>query len=615
MSLAPSPNDVWTGLQNSLKEADNTTYCAEAARIQREVSSLGAENRLPPHVRPLKIACLRSVTIEPVLPLLAASMVLHDFSASIDVGQLGNHVNEMLSADSFVGKGGYDVCIVLLPFETVVADLDNPNAKLDDVCQSLHLFFKCLEALASRFTGLIIVCNFPPSGNILARRFQSHSPASSRYAVHQANQLLACYVEKHARVVISDLAFLSQQIGTDRFYSPRNMMAISQPFSVDGFRLVCRDWAELCAIHFRGTPKCIVVDCDGTLWGGIVGEDGVHGIRLGESYPGVCYQQFQCQLKHLKELGFLLAINSKNNETDVRAVFEKNPAMILKFDDCAAARINWDDKATNLAALAEELNLSVDSFVFIDDSEFELNLVKSVHPNVTCLLVPRETWNLPSLLPMAGCLDRLSLTREDSMKTEMYAQDRKRKTFQDSAGSYDEYLQQLKLEMTFEYFAENRHLERAVQLLQKTNQFNLTTRRHSKSELLGLVQAGAKVCVASLKDRFGDYGRIALAIVVFDAEIPLLDTFLMSCRAIGRKAEIVFLQCVMERLRALGHQKLRAQYVPSERNQVCAGFLAEHGFQLVNTSSDNVQTYECKLKDAATDIMGLYRIIGTEGDT
>ena len=155
------------------------------------------------------------------------------------------------------------------------------------------------------------------------------------------------------------------------------MAAMLQPFSVAGFQSLCEDWAALCSLHFRGSPKCIVVDCDGTLWGGVIGEDGIQGLRLAETYPGVCYQQFQRQLRQLKDLGFLLALNSRNNEADVRAVFDQHPGMILKFDDFAAVRVNWNDKAANLAAIAEELNLGVESLVFIDDNPFELEMVKN----------------------------------------------------------------------------------------------------------------------------------------------------------------------------------------------------------------------------------------------
>ena len=177
------------------------------------------------------------------------------------------------------------------------------------------------------------------------------------------------------------------------------MATVLQPFSPSGFQLLADDWAELCRLHFRGPAKCIVLDCDNTLWGGIVGEDGVHGLRLGETYPGICFQQFQRQLKQLRQTGFLLALNSKNNEADVRAAFAQHPAMVLRWEDFAAVRVNWQDKAANMATLAAELNLSVDSFVFVDDNSFELELVRGAFPGLLTLAVPAEDLEAARVAP------------------------------------------------------------------------------------------------------------------------------------------------------------------------------------------------------------------------
>jgi FkbH-like protein len=240
-------------------------------------------------------------------------------------------------------------------------------------------------------------------------------------------------------------------------------------------------------------------------------------------------------------------------------------------------------------------------------------MVKSVHPGVTCLAVPRETWNLPALLPGIAALDRLSLTLEDRAKPAMYAQQRQRNDLRGRVTSLDDYLRQLDLRMTIEAFVKERHLDRAVQLLQKTNQFNLTTRRHSESDVLGLLQAGSMIHLASLADRFGDYGRIALSIVVFDEGAPVLDTFLMSCRALGRKAESVFLNFIKRKLRSLGFQTLRAHYVPSGRNRMCADFLAEHDFQPVGSpGADDVRTYQCPLPELASNDAEFYQVRSKE---
>ena len=612
MQSSSAINESWTLLRQSLVPG-GAANLGRAAQVQRTVAELLAHGALPPHVRRLRIACLRSVTIEPLMPLLVSSMAARDFAASVELGQLGNYFAESMQPDSFLRRGDFDVCIVLVPLDLIAADIAVATSRVEDVRRSMQHYLDCLDHLAAWYSGLIVVCNFAAWQPALARRFQSRQSRSPRYAIGEANRILATQVESHNNMVISDLDYLASRAGADKFFSARDMMTVVQPFSPAGFQALGEDWAELCRMHFRGSPKCIVVDCDNTLWGGVVGEDGVQGLRLGETYPGVCFQQFQRQLKQLKELGFLLAVNSKNNEADVRAVFEQHPGMVLRWDDFAAARVNWQDKASNMSALAEELNLGVDSFLFIDDNAFEIELVRGVFPGILTLTVPAEAWKLPELLPACPALDCLGITAEDRRKAEMYAQERQRIAVQEHTASLDEYLARLGLKMTIERFDAQRHSQRAVQLLQKTNQFNLTTRRYAEKELLELARGGALIYLASLKDNFGDYGRIALAIVRLDGPQPVLDNFLMSCRAIGRKAETMFLAFVIEKLKARGLGKLQAQFIPSARNQVSAGFLLDHGFQLLE-KTDNVECYERELKSPLSDVVKYFEMTYMEDD-
>jgi FkbH-like protein len=527
---------------------------------------------------------------------------------TVELGQLGNYFAEIMQPDSFLHRGDFDVCLVLAPLGSLAPGVNDGTAGVETVGLAMQTYIECIEALTQSFPGLVVVCNFASSNAWLARRGLSQRSDSARYAFAEANRHLAAGIEPHPRVVVSDLDYLAQRIGAQNFFSARNMITTMQPFSTVGFRAVCNDWAELCGMHFHGGAKCIVVDCDNTLWGGIVGEDGVHGLRIGETYPGVCYQDFQRQLKRLKDLGFLLAINSKNNEADVREVFAGHPGMVLKYEDFAAVQINWNDKASNMSALAEELRLGVSSFVFVDDNPFEIELVKNHFPTIRTLLVPSEPWRLPELLPACAALDRLRVTQEDRAKSEMYAQEQRRKAVHRQASSLDDYLSRLSLRMTIEKFSPERHSQRAVQLLQKTNQFNLTTRRHSEKDLLKLADSGALIFLASLQDSFGDYGRIALAIIQPDGRSATIDSLLMSCRAIGRRAETAFLGFIFKELTALGCEVVHATFVPSERNQACAGFLREHDFRLMARSDEGVESYERDVGNLAVDVAKYFEI-------
>lgn len=568
-----------------IAESAGPTSLAVAARIQREIETFLTSGTLPSPLRPLRIACLRSVTIEPLVPQVVAAFAERDLAATIELGGLGNFVLEGTSEHSFLYSGAFDVCLVLVSPESILAGMADPETSFDDMAGAMGIFLQFLDAVAARFQGLTIVCNFANSGTYVGRRLQSQNAASSRYAVSEANRILAARVQQYPRMLLCDVEYLAQRLGTGQFFSARNMATVLQPFSPAGFQHICREWVDLYLLHYCGPAKCIVLDCDNTLWQGIVGEDGLHGIRLGDGYPGSCFQQFQRQLKQLRGIGFLLAINSKNNETDVRAVFDEHPAAVLKYGDFAAVRANWESKSENMASIAADLNLGQESFIFIDDSPFELEQVKTACPAIECVQVPSEPWKLPELLPAVLRIDRLALTAEDRQKAAMYLQEQQRKAVLVEASSIEDYLRQLNLEMTVESFQADKHLDRTVQLLQKTNQFNLTTRRHDAASVLAMAESGAMIRLASLRDRFGDYGRVALAIITFVGGVPRLDTFLISCRAIGRRAETMFLSVVTRQLRDSGYGVLRGEYLPSARNQVCIKFLPEHGFREIGGGS------------------------------
>lgn len=583
----------WEGIVHAVRSAGAADTIAVHARCARQIARLIELGRLPVHVSPVRIAILRSFTVEVFQPSLVSALAAYDLAASVRAGQLGNVAHECLSPESFLYTDSFDACLVMVLAEHVLSELGDPFGG-ESRRHAADDFLAQLEQLSARFRGLVIVCNFAQPPYWLAPQLQAQSPDAGRYAIEEANRRLAELAARRSNLRICDLARLAGQMGTERFWSPRDMFTSMQPLSAAALPRLAEEVAELVLLYRRTPVKCIVLDCDNTLWGGIIGEDGLGGIRLGETYPGLCYQEFQRQLRDLTRAGFLLALNSKNNEADVQRVFAEHPGMVLRPEHIAAERINWQDKITNMHELAEELNIGLDSLVFIDDSDFEINLVREQLPQVRTLQVPREPWKLPGLLPAARLIDRLAVTAEDRRKSQMYVQERQRKQFQREAGNLEAYLRGLEIRLTFEPFDPARHTARAAQLTQKTNQFNLTTRRYTEADLLELSRSGAGIYLASLSDRFGDYGRIALAIVRKSdtAATGRLDVFLMSCRVIGRGVENSFLGLVLRDAQQRGLTRMEAEFIPTAKNVVCRDFLAKFGFREVARSEDGSARYE-----------------------
>jgi FkbH-like protein len=319
------------------------------------------------------------------------------------------------------------------------------------------------------------------------------------------------------------------------------------------------------------------MDCDNTLWGGVVGEDGALGVDAGEDAPGNAHVELQRYALRLREQGVLLAIVSKNDEPDVWEVFDRHPGMLLKREHLAAARINWRPKSENLRELAAELRLGSDSLVFIDDSPAECAEVRANAPEITVIHLDDDPAHFVGLLERACAFDRLALTSEDAQRAEMYSQERQREQLRGGA-TMDEYLAGLQLVVRIATVGEE-HVARVAQLVNKTNQFNLTTGRRTESEVRTLVSDPSwRAYAVWVQDRFGDYGLTGAAFCRREPESWSVDTLLLSCRVLGRGVETALLSCLLQQAEADGASRLRGRFIPSAKNEMAAAYYPDHGF-------------------------------------
>ena len=328
--------------------------------------------------------------------------------------------------------------------------------------------------------------------------------------------------------------------------------------------------------------KCIVLDLDNTLWGGVVGEEGPQGIQLGPEYPGSAFLEFQASLLELRRRGILLAVNSKNNESEALEVLRDHPAMLLRPEHFAAMQINWNDKAGNLEAIAKQLNLGLDSFVFIDDNPAERELMRRLRPEVfTPEWTPDPVFYRRDLEGLFD-FETSSLTEEDRKRAEMVAAQIQRETLKNQGATFEDYLLELQMELDVQS-ARAEDLARVHQLFQKTNQFNLTTRRYSPAEVDEFHRReDALLAVLRNRDRFGDNGLVGVALAV--AEDPgrklwRIDSLLMSCRVLGRTVESGFLTQLLLELRRRGAQTVIGEFIPTAKNELVKDFYSRMGFE------------------------------------
>lgn len=437
--------------------------------------------------------------------------------------------------------------------------------------------------------GPVIMCTFiTPYHNTYGNLFE-HDPLY-RF-IEEANSVLKQMRAEFSNFHVCDLDALIHIHGEKEARDIRGLYAFDTPFTNTFLTVVAESWYAYVRAMTGAAKKCIVADLDNTLWGGVVGEVGPLGISLGPDYPGSAYQAVQRALLNLYGRGVILALNSKNNPADVAEVFARNQHMILKEDHFAAVRINWQDKATNIMEIADELNIGLDSMVFLDDDPVNRGLVRKMLPQVFVPELPENPEEYVPLIHRFDLFNQFNLSHEDLQKSKMYADERKRIYVREAATSIEDYIKDLGIQIIPE-INKTDFLPRIAQLTQKTNQFNLTTRRYTEKELENMIKAGDLICAAEVSDRFGSYGKTIMAIVKLKkGSVAELDTFLMSCRVMGRGVETAFLGYVAGVLAKKGVKRLAACFIPSPKNKPAENFLSSSGFKLVTVKAD-ISHYE-----------------------
>ena len=433
--------------------------------------------------------------------------------------------------------------------------------------------------------GHVVVTILPPSHSPALGLFDRQAEGSeAAWWARLKDDIAARFRDDFQATILLDLDEMLSDIGRNNFFDLRFWYSARFPFSPAASCEFARRVVCLGAVSNQTKAKVIVLDADNTMWGGIVGEDGFDGIALGPEYPGNAYVDFQRRILDYQQRGFILAICSKNNPADVDEVLQIHPHQVLQDEHFAAKRVNWQPKSQNLSSLAEELNLGLDSFIFVDDSDHECALIRRELPQVQVVQISAKPVDVPATLDRITRLEILSLTKEDRAKTELYAQERQRRQLQENVskggGDIRGYLDSLKMKMRVE-FNNPAHLARLAQLTQKTNQFNLTARRYTEQDIGGFIESDDWLVASfSLADTFGDSGIVSLALIQRPANgEAVIDSFLMSCRVIGRQAETAFLETLLAHMSREGCKFVVGDYLPTAKNALVANFFADHDFE------------------------------------
>lgn len=406
--------------------------------------------------------------------------------------------------------------------------------------------------------------------------------------------------KKPVNVFLVDIDKVIAKNGISSSIDLRYYFSSKALYTLDFFKSYC-EFVLPVILSVRGkAKKALILDCDNTLWKGIIGEDGFDGIKMsGASKEGVPFEYVQSIAVNLSRKGVIIGLNSKNNAADVDAVVLNHKDQVLKQENIVIKKVNWQDKVSNLKEIASDLNIGADSFIMVDDSDFEVNFIRESLPYVNVVQVPANGYLYPfELIAASQYFFNMNATAEDLKKGEMYKQQAERDNQKAEFENIEDYLKSLELTLTI---SENNtsHVERIAQLTQKTNQFNLTTQRYTETEISNFMQSGNHMVFDfALADKFGDYGITGIAIVELSKEkkVAVIDSMLMSCRVIGRNVEFAFLNHILKRIKEAGIETVTSSYNKTIKNDQVKDFYDKAHFKKVK-SSDQEHLYETKISD------------------
>ena len=435
------------------------------------------------------------------------------------------------------------------------------------------------QVISSKSKMSIIQFNFVENDDRIYGNFGSQLEHSYIFQLRKLNYLMAAEAGKNSSVILIDLSTIQNSMGRKQFFDEKLYYTAKMPISTFALPEVAFQVVNAIKVRKGKVKKCVVLDLDNTLWGGVIGDDGMNNIQIGELGTGRAFSAFQTWLKELKNRGIILAVCSKNNEDIAKEPFEKHPDMVLKMEDIAMFVANWQDKAGNIRNIQQVLNLGMDSFVFVDDNPFERNVVSSLIPDITVPDMPEDPAEYASYLQSLNLFETATYSEADKDRTQQYQSEASRVILQQHFEDYDQYLESLEMEAEANAF-DDFHMARIAQLSQRSNQFNLRTIRYSVPELENIVNSDKHITVYfTLKDKFGEYGLISAVILeMLDDETAFIDTWFMSCRVLKRGMEEFIINKVVSLAKEKGCKKLIGEYLPTAKNAMVKDIYPNNGF-------------------------------------
>jgi FkbH-like protein len=557
-----------------------------------------------------RLGILASATFDLVMDCIPAGAARHGVAVEMISAPYDQVIQQALDPESAINRASFDGVLVAVDHRWLGLD----GIALDEgvrVADALDRLRTVVESLRTNGGSSAILQTVATPPQWLFGSYDRRVRGSMRSLIDALNRGITTLAEETGSYVL-DVAALAERAGTDLWFDPVHWASYKLPFSAECFPVYAEMLGRLLGAIRGKARKCLVLDLDNTIWGGVIGDDGIEGIVLGQgSAVGESFLSVQRTALELRARGVLLAVSSKNTDDVARLPFRDHSEMLLKESHLAVFQANWQDKATNLEAIAKALNIGLDTLVMLDDNPAERAQIRGALPMVAVPELPSDPSRFSWYLLAAGYFEAVAWSREDAGRAESYAKDAQRAEIRVGSRDLGAYLMSLDMTARFAPF-DAKGRQRIVQLINKTNQFNLTTRRYTEADVAVLEKDPAVFTLqVRLEDKFGDLGMIGVAICRPDAEGNWeIDTWLMSCRVLGRRVEDAVLARLVEEARSRGVRQLHGAYLPTAKNAMVADHYSKLGFVLVE-ESDGARRFELAVKDAVTSELPMKIVVET----
>jgi len=557
-------------------------------RLSKLINAARKEGDSLQPLTPFRLGYIGNGTTNFIVPALVATAPRYGIDLECVASEYDQAIQEALNPESPINKFAPEAVLVALDWRALPLRSKPGQPSASSANAAVQHLLTIANGVKSHGASVCIVQNIAPPVERVLGSFDRMLPGTTRHIIDQINSSLAESLHASGDVVL-DIAGVAETVGLLNWHSPAEWNMAKLPFS-QSFLPFYADYVCRTIAAMRGkSRRCLVLDLDNTLWGGVIGDDGLSGIRVAQGdAAGEAYLDLQRYALALRQSGVVLAVSSKNEDQTARLPFREHPEMLLREEHFAVFQANWNDKPTNIKAIADELSLGLESFVFVDDNPFERELVRKTLPQVAVPEMPSDPALYVRTLSAAGYFEAVAFSSEDSSRASFYEGNAKRASLQKQVSDLESYLASLEMEIWFRPFDATGRA-RITQLINKSNQFNLTTRRYTEAEVAHMEASPEFFTLqVRLKDIFGDNGMISV-IICRAAASPQewdIDTWLMSCRVLGRRVEEMALREVLAHAAQKGIHTLRGRYLPTDRNKLVERHYANLGFTLAAEGAD-----------------------------